>query len=244
MSASFRDRIRKFLQKGEGAEEFVQLLLRMIFSNKGQSPAFRRTLAGYYGPLNPRSVEEEVIPELIEILFEKRDMFLSKEKLEMTFCIVTLRNAILDRIPKKKREKEVFGNFPVTGRGDEAEEAEVRDENSAGEGEFVQKFAAQELVQSWDTALSDRELRTFCDYLYREYGNRNDGNFLGNISKEARYQQVTRLKKRLKMLNEQSPDYKMFRDREIWHLAFLLFQSEICPGLRLYGVNDIGSTDE
>lgn len=243
MLLSFHEQIRNFLLTGEGAEEFSQLLLRMIFSNNGRSPDFRRILIGYYGSLSRSRLEEDVIPDLIEILLKKRDMFLSKDKLDITFCIIALRNAILDRLLKKNREDKYSGELPMYGKGKDAEDVEVPDENAMGETEFVQQLAAEELVHTWVASLSDAELRIFCDYLYREHGDLNDSGFLDDISEEARYKQVSRLKKRLRVLNEQNPDYKMLRDREIWHRAFSLYQSEICPGLRLYGVKEIGSAN-
>ncbi len=243
MTVSFHERLRNFLLTGGGEDVLSRIFLQMIFGRNRLSLELRETLKELYGSLTTEVLSNEVIPDLFGILWMKREWILSRDDVNISYCMTILKNAFWDEVRKRNRMDRFSGEMPMVGEGEDAKEKEFRDETAGDEAAFVRQLAAEDLVHVWVKELSDAELRVFCDYLSRTHGERGRGEFVGDISEDARYQQLSRLKKRLRRLNEQSPDYRMFRDREIWNLAFSLLQSEICPGLRLFGENEWGRTD-
>lgn len=232
MPASFHKLIRDFLKDWKDPEAIQEMILRLTLADNARSAQLRRMAEMHYGSLADPSNQSAFLSDCIVDLRNRREALLNQPYINVTFLILLFRNAMIDRIRLDRKQSDRFVFLDAesdTGDGP----AHCSGSAVDMEATYIVDVAGLELVEIFQSALSQGEKVTLCDYLARSHGDKGKTGFLDDVSEPARFKRVSRLKQRLADLNRPGTDYTPYSDPEIWRAAFTRFQSEICPGLRL-----------
>jgi|GEM_PF-7050902 RNA polymerase sigma factor (sigma-70 family) len=188
--------------------------------------------------------DEDIQSEVIVVLLQKREYICNKEKVTITLLTTIVRNHFIDMIRKKKRyvseeayiSEEAFKGSKDNNNPNQRTIGDLLEEDSSptiespdSEAEIIESIFIEEFVDCLKNTLKEREKETLCFKLL-EARQENDNPFLSSLSREAKYQAWSRLKKSLRN-NRCVEDFTM-ESVEMAAVFVERFLSEICEKKR------------
>jgi DNA-directed RNA polymerase specialized sigma24 family protein len=171
--------------------------------------------------------EEEIAGEIVLLLFEKRNYICSREKVTFSLLRRIIKNHFIDKIKASFRFQEVSKTSTFSDNTNENGRLMIEDEvdNPTLTIEYI---LVDEYVDFLRENLTDREKEILCFEVFNVQGRTENNPFLSQLSRDARYQAWSRLKRKIRkifseeLLNTEdiSPEFALvFVDRVM---------SEIC----------------
>lgn len=171
--------------------------------------------------------------EILCLILEKRDYICSRDIVSFSLLCTIVKNYFVD---KYLRKPETFKKFisihePITDDDEVTLEDTISDATDSPEAfnEYIYIFEILEILKK---SLSDREKETLCYMIYKELNSKKNP-FLMELSSDAKYQSVSRLRKKIKKLlgNESIKEILENISPERARTFIKLTMSEICKNL-------------
>ena len=138
---------------------------------------------------------EDLVSEVALILLEKRKEFCSREELNLSFLVISVRNRLIDRYLRKKS----FQTVSISEKQEE-EERLLEERLEASPFNVIALLNAREAVELLQKELTEKELEVLCYRVHSALYKKEENPYLKDKSRNARDKAWSRLRPKVEKL--------------------------------------------